>query len=149
MSTEKTVSMASDHAGFKLKQALKAALISMGYTVLDRGTNSEERVDYPDFVSQVVVDVKSKAAVKGILICGSGQGMAIAANRDPQIRAALCRDEEDAELTRAHNDANILCLGERKTAPSLAAKIVQKFLSTSFEGGRHAQRVDKLGNISC
>lgn len=141
-----TVAIGSDHAGFKLKNDLKALLEKQGYKTLDVGTFAEDSVDYPDFAYGVVNAIKSNKAARGVLVCGSGQGVAIAANREASIRAALCRDVEDAALARQHNDANVLALGARKTDAQAAAQILDTFLKTEFEGGRHARRVEKLAN---
>ncbi|RME14425.1 MAG: ribose 5-phosphate isomerase B [Bdellovibrio sp.] len=134
--------IASDHAGF----ALKTFLINhVNYEWEDLGTHSEERVDYPDYADLVAQKVsKAPETTKGVLICGSGQGMAIRANRWPFVRAALCYNEEVAKLARAHNNANILCLGGRLLKPEEAVNILDTFLQTPFEGGRHQRRVEKL-----
>ena len=143
----KRIALASDHAGFLLKQEILADLQSRGFSVQDFGVHSTDRADYPDYAKPVALAIGNGQADCGILICGSGQGMAIAANRFPHIRAALCRDVDDVELARLHNDANILCLSERKTSIVNAKPMIYKFLSTEFEGGRHLGRVQKLGSI--
>jgi ribose 5-phosphate isomerase B len=120
-------------------------LKNLGFRVLDLGTNSSDSVDYPDFAEAVAKAVSDGTAQSGLLICGSGIGMSIGANRHPGIRAALCHDEETARLAREHNDANILVLGARLTGKKLASKCVDVFFSTEFDGGeRHARRVSKL-----
>ena len=132
----------ADHAGYDLKTALINAVKAQGYETVDVGTNGTESVDYPDFIPSVVSDVL-KGAI-GILICGSGIGMSIGANRYKGIRAALCLTPDMARLSRAHNDANILVLGERLITPEDAILTLKVFLDTPFEGGRHARRVEKL-----
>jgi ribose 5-phosphate isomerase B len=136
------VYIASDHAGFDLKEQFKTKFLAVDW--IDLGPTDSSRVDYPDFADRLVHDVV-KTRNFGLLICGSGQGMAIRANRHPQIRAALCWNEDIAKLSREHNDCNILCLGSRFTSPELGIKILDVFLKTKFEGGRHSARVDKLG----
>lgn len=137
--------MGADHGGYEMKQKLTLQLRDMGFAVLDFGTDSADSVDYPDFAELVVKAIEGGEANRGILVCGSGIGMSIAANRHKEIRAALCVDEVSAELARQHNDANILVLGERLTEISIAKQCVKKFFSTEFEGGRHERRVKKLG----
>jgi ribose 5-phosphate isomerase B len=146
--SKKTVAIGSDHAGLSLKEPLKAELAAMGYEPIDVGTFSEDSVDYPDFAYAVAEKIKSKKADMGVLICGSGQGVAIAANRFPFIRAAVCRDAEDAKLSRQHNDANVLTLGARRTSADEAKKCLHAFFETKFEGGRHERRVEKLSKVS-
>ena len=131
-----------DHGGFALKDQLIQSFPE--HEFIDLGTSSEESVDYPDFANKVCQEVINDADAFGILICGSGQGMAMRANKFPQIRAALCWNEEVAELSRQHNKANVLCLGARVIEADLAIAITRKFLTTDFEGGRHQRRVDKL-----
>jgi ribose 5-phosphate isomerase B len=140
------ISLGSDHAGFKLKESIKNYLKEKGYEVKDFGTNSEESVDYPDYAKAVAKDV-IKNNSRGILICGTGIGMSIAANKIKGIRAALCRSEYDAEMSRRHNDANILTLGSRTTHTDDAKKIVDVFLNTPFEEGRHIQRIKKIHDM--
>ena len=135
--------IASDHAGLALKNALVEYLPTVGFQAEDVGTYSGESCDYPDFAHRLCQKVLETGG-KGILICGTGIGMSIAANRHEGIRAALCTHEFHAQATRAHNDANVLCLGERITAPGLACLLARIFLSTPFEGGRHAGRIAKL-----
>ena len=143
--SRETVGIAVDHGGLVLKQAVKEELEAAGCPVLDLGTNTEESVDYPDFAEKLVDAIAAGKAQRGVLICGTGIGISIAANRHNGIRAALCYDEETAMLARQHNDANVLCLGGRKTDEALARRLVKLFLETEFEGGRHARRVGKLG----
>ena len=138
------VVMAADHAGFELKETLKTWMESTGWTVLDLGTHSDERTDYPDYADQLSLKMKEATIDWGVLICGSGQGMAIRANRYSHIRAALCFTPELAALSRRHNDANVLCLGSRFVKLDEAQKIWEAFSTTDFEGGRHQGRVQKL-----
>jgi ribose 5-phosphate isomerase B len=133
----------SDHAGFDVKEALKRSIGGM----TDIGTDGTASVDYPDFGARVARAVSSGEYERGILICGSGVGMSIVANKFPGIRAALCTDTDTARLSRMHNDANILVLAGRRTDPEEAAAIVRVWLDTPFEGGRHARRLDKIRNI--
>ena len=133
----------SDHAGFDLKEALKGAIGGM----TDIGTDSGESVDYPDFGARVARAVSSGEYERGILICGSGVGMSIVANKVPGIRAALCTDTDTARLSRMHNDANVLVLAGRRTDPETAVAIVTVWLDTPFEDGRHARRLDKIRKI--
>lgn len=136
--------IASDHAGFALKEKIKDYFMNIEWA--DLGTHSEDRVDYPDFANIVALKMKEDVSSRAILICGSGQGMAIRANKFSHIRAALCYNKEITELSRQHNDANILCLGERFIKPEEAIELVKVFLNTEFEGGRHEARVKKLGD---
>ncbi len=133
----------SDHAGFKLKQDIISHLRKK-YDVEDVGAFSEDSVDYPDFGFAAAKKIEQKEADIGIVICGSGIGISIAANRNPAVRAALVHNEEAAKLARQHNDANIIALGARMTDAATAVKLVDIFLATPFEGGRHAARVEKL-----
>ena len=139
-----TVGIAADHGGLVLKQAIKEELEAAGCGVLDLGTDSEDSVDYPDFAEKLVQAISDGKAQRGVLVCGTGIGISIAANRHKGIRAALCYDKETAVLARQHNDANVMCLGGRKTEEALARRMVNLFLETEFEGGRHARRVGKL-----
>lgn len=134
--------LASDHAGFELKEQLKKTLAQ--HEILDVGTNSLDSVDYPDFGKAAADAIASGKAERGIIVCGSGIGISIAANRNPKVRAALCVTEEMAKLSRQHNDANVLALGARLSTPEQAISIVNTFLTTGFEGGRHAKRLEKL-----
>lgn len=140
------ISLGSDHAGFKLKEAIKKYLIKKGYDVKDFGTNSEDSVDYPDYAKLVANDV-IKNNSRGILICGTGIGMSMAANKVSGIRAARCLDEYDAEMSRRHNDANVLTMGGRTTRKDMAKKIVDVWLNTPFDEGRHIQRINKINEL--
>ena len=139
------INIASDHAGFELKEAIKAAFPQ--HEFLDFGAPSTASVDYPDTGSAAAKAVASGKAELGILVCGSGIGMSIVANKIPGIRAALCCSTDVARLSRLHNDANVLCLAGRFTAVPYALEIVQAWLETSFEGGRHQKRIQKIKNI--
>ncbi|MGP1396144.1 MAG: ribose 5-phosphate isomerase B [Inquilinaceae bacterium] len=139
-----TIAIASDHAGFALKQILKEHLAEAGATVVDLGTDGPGSVDYPDFADAVADAVTGGKAARGVLICGTGIGIAIAANRHAGIRAALCHDVTTSGLARRHNDANVLVLGARIVGTSVALDCLTTFLETGFEGGRHADRVAKL-----
>lgn len=136
--------LASDHAGLPLKLALKEALEAEGHTIHDLGTHGPESVDYPDFAAKVAEAVASGQAPFGILVCGSGIGMAIAANRHSGIRAAVLHDATEARLTRAHNNANIACFGARTIGVETALDALRTFLATPYEGGRHDRRLAKL-----
>ncbi|QAZ67559.1 ribose 5-phosphate isomerase B [Solidesulfovibrio carbinolicus] len=140
----KTVFLGSDHAGLELKTVVAAHLTAAGHTVVDLGPSEAKSVDYPDFAKAVCAKVLETPEACGILICGTGIGMSMAANRIPGIRAALCVNEYLARMTRLHNDANVLCLGERVIGQGLAASIVDAFMDTAFEGGRHQRRVDLI-----
>ncbi len=140
------IAIGGDHAGFEYKKDIIEALEKQGYQVKDFGPYSDDSVDYPDFVHPVATAVESEAADLGILICGSGNGVAMTANKHQDIRAALCWRAELAALARQHNNANIICLPARFIDYTLAEKCVMTFLTTEFEGGRHGRRVDK---ISC
>ncbi|WNJ98566.1 ribose 5-phosphate isomerase B [Thalassospiraceae bacterium LMO-JJ14] len=141
-----TVAIACDHAGFTLKSLLKADLEADGYTVLDLGTNGPESVDYPDFGFALADAIAAGKAEKGVLVCGSGIGISIAANRNPAVRAAVVTNSLTARLARQHNDANVVCFGERLVGSEVARDAMRVFLETEFEGGRHARRVDKLAS---
>ncbi len=136
--------IASDHAAFDLKQHLVAFLKEMHHEVGDLGVDQIESVDYPDFAHRLAEGVQRGDGVQGILICGTGLGMSMAANRHAGIRAALCHDAYTAAMARKHNDANVLCLGARVLGVGVAEQVVRVFLSTPFEGGRHQRRVDKI-----
>ena len=138
-----SIHIASDHAGLALKNALMLRLASLGHNLEDHGTNTAESCDYPLFAHRVCDAVLEKGDF-GILICGTGIGMSMTANRKPGIRAALCTSEFQARATRQHNNANVLCLGERITGTGLAYAITDAFLETAFEGGRHQRRVDMI-----
>ncbi|MBR3266817.1 MAG: ribose 5-phosphate isomerase B, partial [Bacilli bacterium] len=135
------ISLGSDHAGFELKEAIKKHLIEKGHEVLDEGTYSADSVDYPIFAEKAAKDVTSGKAEYGILCCGSAEGISIAANKIPGIRAACCSDTFSARFTRMHNDANALCFGGRVVGAGLAVDMVDLFLDTEFEGGRHQKRI--------
>ncbi|GAB4293286.1 MAG: ribose 5-phosphate isomerase B [Myxococcota bacterium] len=138
----KKVAIGCDHAGFALKEAVKRHLMDNGFEVLDEGTFSEESCHYPSFARSVAEKVAKGGAEWGVLICGTGLGMAMAANRNKKVRAALCPSIFHARMARRHNDANVLCLGGRITGEDLALAIVDEFFSTKFEGGRHKERID-------
>lgn len=141
------VSIASDHAGFEEKQLLVGYLHELGYEVIDRGPQNDDRVDYPDFADLVAGDVVSGAAERGVLVCGTGIGMAIAANKVDGIRAANVTTPEFAQLAREHNDANIVTVSGRFVADETNRAIVKTFLETGFAGGRHAGRVQKIMDL--
>ena len=143
--SSETVAVASDHAGFALKEVLKQELADGGYTVLDLGTHGEESVDYPDFGKALAEAVADGRAGRGVAVCGSGVGISIAVNRHPGVRGALCHDSLGTRLARQHNDVNVLVMGGRVTGVEVAKDCLQTFLNTEFEGGRHARRVEKLG----
>ncbi|MSO74087.1 MAG: ribose 5-phosphate isomerase B [Alphaproteobacteria bacterium] len=138
------IAIAADHAGQPLKAELAHELARQGFDVVDLGTEGEASVDYPDFADALARRIEAGEVARGVLICGSGIGMSIAANRHREIRAALCRDVEGARLSRQHNDANVLVLGGRVTPLDQAKACLATFLETPFEGGRHARRVAKL-----
>jgi ribose 5-phosphate isomerase B len=138
------IALASDHAGFRYKQALIAHLRQAGHEVADFGTYSETPVDYPDFVRPVAEAVAAGSFERGIVVGGSGNGEAMAANRVRGVRCGLCWDVESARLARLHNDANLLAIGERMMELAMAREIVDTFLATGFEGGRHLNRIRKL-----
>jgi ribose 5-phosphate isomerase B len=141
----KPIAIASDHAGYALKAELIKLLHSKELAVLDLGTDkADQSVDYPDFGAKLATAIKDGQAEKGVIICGTGIGISIAANRHPWIRAALCHDATIARLSRQHNDANVLALGARIITPEVAKECLETFLSTAFEGGRHVGRVEKL-----
>jgi ribose 5-phosphate isomerase B len=147
MSAPRRIAIGSDHAGFELKAHLVASLTAQGYAVTDFGTDSTESVDYPPICAAVARAVRDGAADVGIVMGGSGQGEQIAANKVRGIRAALCNDLYLAEMARSHNDANVLSMGGRVVSSELADRIVETFLSTPFEGGRHERRVAQLADI--
>lgn len=138
----KKIAIGCDHAAFIYKNKLKEHLISLDYEVIDVGTDSDKSVDYPVFANEVCKNIIEKKCDKGILICGTGIGMSMAANKFKEIRAALCTDLVMAEYTRKHNNANVLCMGARIIAYEMAEMITDKFLNTEFEGGRHQKRID-------
>lgn len=141
------IALGADHGGFELKEKIKAHLIEKGYEVLDLGTHSTESVDYPTFGHTVGHAVVDKKADYGVLVCGTGIGISIAANKVPGVRAALCTNTTMARLTREHNNANILAMGGRIVGDVLALEMVDVFLATEFQGGRHEKRVDAIENI--
>jgi ribose 5-phosphate isomerase B len=138
------IAIGADHAGYELKEEVRRGLEEAGHEVRDLGTHSETSVDYPDFAVAVARAVASGEADRGILICGTGIGMAITANRVRGVRAASCSDCYSARMARAHNDANVLTFGARVVGPGLAGELVRAFLETGFEGGRHERRVEKI-----
>ena len=140
----KTVCIASDHAGFKLKEEIKNHLVDKKVSIFDIGPYNDESVDYPDFAKKLAKRVKLKKSEVGILVCGSGTGMAISANKIKTIRAAVCYNLKSTRLSRQHNNANIIALGSRLIKKKLSLKLVDTFLKTKFEGGRHLRRVKKI-----
>ncbi len=140
----KKVCIASDHAGFNLKENIKDFLINKHVSIIDLGPFKIKSVDYPDYAKKIANRIKSKKSDIGILVCGSGTGMAISANKIKDIRAAVCYDLRSTRLSRQHNNANIIALGARLTKKSLSLKLVETFLKTKFEGGRHLKRVKKI-----
>ena len=141
------IAIGSDHAGFALKQALVEHLAGRGIAIVDVGAHSTDRVDYPDYGAEVGRAVVSGRAEVGVAVCGSGLGICMAANKIPGVRGGVIRDEQDAEMTRRHNDANVACFGERVTEPDAAIAALRVFLTTPFDGGRHQGRVDLLGEL--
>ena len=144
MVTNVKIAVGSDHAGFELKQIIIEHLSERNMNYEDFGTNCLDSVDYPDYAKKVAEEVNSKDLIMGILVCGSGQGMAMTANRFKNVRAAICHNSDVAKVTRQHNDANVLCLGSRFIDISEAIKCVDVFLSTEFEGERHLKRINKI-----
>lgn len=141
------IALGADHGGFELKEKVKTHLIEKGYEVLDLGTNSTDSVDYPEFGHTVGHAVADKKAEFGIVVCGTGIGISIAANKVPGVRAALCTNTTMARLTREHNNANILAMGGRIVGDVLAFEMVDTFLGTEFQGGRHEKRINKIESI--
>ena len=141
------ISLGADHAGFELKEKIKKLLLQQGIEVNDRGTHSSEAVDYPDYARKVAEEVADHDADLGILVCGSGIGMSIAANKVAGVRAALCHEGYSARQSREHNDANVLSLAARFTPPDEIDKIVKAWLAAKFDGGRHLRRVEKITEI--
>lgn len=139
------IAIANDHAGTTLKNSITKTLEAMSHTVVNLGTDGADSVDYPDFGHAMANALKEQKAEMGVLICGSGIGISIAANRHPHVRAALCHNVETATLSRQHNDANVLALGARIVDEATAVACVKAFFTTAFEGGRHQKRVEKLG----
>lgn len=144
MSDKKTIGLACDHAGYEMKEFVKSILVSRGYECIDFGTNSTESVDYPDFAHPLALAVERGECYPGIAICGSGNGINMTLNKHQGIRSALCWTDELASLARAHNDANVLVMPGRFIPMEMAEKIVDAFLATPFEGGRHNRRVEKI-----
>ena len=140
----KTVCIASDHAGYKLKEDIKNHLIDKSISVFDLGPFNDQSVDYPDYAKRLGNRIKFKKSDVGVLVCGSGTGMAISANKIKTIRAAVCYNLKSTRLSRQHNNANIIALGSRFTKKKLSFKLVEIFLKTKFEGGRHLRRVKKI-----
>ncbi len=141
------IAVGADHAGYNLKDRLAQMLREDGHTIEDVGTSSDASVDYPDFAAAVADKVAAGEAERGVLVCGSGIGVAIAANKVDGIRAACCNDLFSAKLSRAHNDANVVTLGERVVGSALAEEVVRTFLATPWDGGRHGQRVEKIHRL--
>lgn len=141
------IAIGSDHRGFHLKEKIASMLVSKGHEVDDQGTKAPESVDYPDFAVLVAKKVSLGEVDRGILICGTGIGMAITANKFPGVRAAPCTDEITAEISRRHNDLNILCLPADMISPRTVERMVQVWVDTDFEGGRHSRRVEKIREI--
>ncbi|HXA70983.1 MAG TPA: ribose 5-phosphate isomerase B [Stellaceae bacterium] len=139
-----TIAIAADHAGYDLKALLVPELKSLGFEVLDLGTDSGDSVDYPDFADALARAIERGQAKRGVLVCGTGLGIAIAANRHRWVRAGVCHDATTARLARQHNDANVLALGARVVGSEVAKDCLRAFLATEFDGGRHARRVAKL-----
>lgn len=145
---DQVVAVACDHGGFALKPAIVDVLRESGLDVLDLGTNGEESVDYPDFGQAMAETIRSGRASRGVILCGTGIGISIAANRFAEVRAAVSHDETTARLARQHNNANVLAMGARVIGPEVAKDCLRTFLTTDFEGGgRHQRRVDKLGRL--
>lgn len=141
------IGIGSDHAGFRLKESVKRWLLEHAYPVLDLGTSSEEACDYPDYAIALAEAMAAGEVEQGILICGTGVGMSIVANKFPHLRAAVCHDPTTARFSRAHNDANVLTLGSRITGEMVALDIVNAWLHTPFEGGRHSRRLAKIEGL--
>ena len=139
-----TITIGNDHAGVDLKKHIVEYLEGRGFTTNDKGTNTNKSVDYPDYIHPVSKEIEEKKSSIGIIICGSGNGAAMTANKRKNIRAALCWSKEISKLARQHNDANVLCLGARVTDHAWITNIVDTFLRTEFEGGRHQKRLEKL-----
>lgn len=139
-----TIILGADHAGFEMKEKLKTYLQVKGFLIIDKGTYSADSVDYPDFAHAVARELETDKTKVGILLCGSANGVAITANKHAHVRAAICWTEEIAQLARLHNNANIICIPSRFVEEATAKKMVDVFLTTEFEGGRHTKRVDKI-----
>ncbi|HEX4804964.1 MAG TPA: ribose 5-phosphate isomerase B [Conexibacter sp.] len=143
------IALASDHAGFQLKDHLASSLAAAGHEVIDLGTDGAESVDYPRYAEPAARAVASGEADKGVLVCGSGNGVAIVANKVAGVRAVNAHDADEAEMARRHNDANVVTLSGARLAPDAAEAIVETFLATGFDGGRHGRRVDQITAIEC
>ncbi|NOY40275.1 MAG: ribose 5-phosphate isomerase B [Planctomycetes bacterium] len=141
------IAIGSDHRGYHLKEKLAALLRTKGHEIFDEGTSATEAVDYPDFAALVARKVSNQTVDRGILICGTGIGMAITANKFPGVRAAPCTDEVTAEISRRHNDLNILCLSADMLSPRSVERMVELWIKTEFEGGRHSRRVEKISEL--
>lgn len=141
------IAVASDHRGVKMKSQIVSKLTALGHAAVDLGPAGDAQVDYPDFASQVAAQISRGAAERGILICGTGMGMCITANKFKGVRAVTCHDQMTAEMSRRHNDANVLCLSADLTSEKLLNEMVDSWLNTEFEGGRHARRLDKISAI--
>ncbi len=141
------IAFASDHGGYELKKSLMEYAEGIGYTVVDYGTHDKESCDYPDFGYMAAKSVADGVSDAGVVVCTTGIGMSIVANKVKGVRCALCRDEKDAEMTRRHNNSNVLALGQAATGEEEAKRIMSRFLGTEFEGGRHERRVDKISDI--
>ena len=138
------IAIGNDHAGVEVKRKIERYLSQKGYTVINKGYDGKESVDYPDYIHPVSIEVKEKKAQIGIIICGSGNGAAMSANKHKGVRAAICWSEEIAELARQHNDANIISIPSRFLSEEETINIIEVFIKTSFEGGRHKRRIDKI-----
>jgi len=143
----KKIAIASDHGGFELKETVIAQLLNDGWEIDDLGPNNEDSVDYPDYGIKLAEIISNKKVERGIVICGTGVGMSIVVNRFPGIRGTLCSDIYTAKMCREHNDSNILIMGGRVIGKGLASEIVDTWLNTAFEGGRHQRRLDKINEI--
>ena len=141
------IAIASDHRGFAIKGKILALIAEMGHEAVDLGTDSPESVDYPDFAAKVARLISEKQADRGILICGTGMGMCITANKFPGVRACTCHDDLTAEMSRRHNDANVLCLSADLLGDRLVNRMVELWLKTEFEAGRHARRIEKISRL--
>lgn len=141
------IAIASDHRGYVVKGKILALITELGHEAVDMGTDSSESVDYPDFAVKVARALSEGVVERGILICGTGMGMCITANKFPGVRACTCHDDLTAEMSRRHNDANVLCLSADLLGDRLVNRMVELWLKTEFEGGRHARRIEKIGRI--
>lgn len=141
------IAIASDHRGFAIKGKIVAMITELGHQALDMGTDTPDSVDYPDYGAKVAQAISQGEADRGILICGTGMGMCITANKFPGVRACSCHDDLTAEMSRRHNDANVLCLSADLLGDRLVNRMVELWLRTEFEGGRHARRIEKIGRI--